>query len=398
MSRTAYLPPNIDKDGKLLGGIFEKRNLIEATVVALLIWGGGNLFLRFLSPLLQYGITLSLLIPGFLLFAIGIRGLSVTEYLSDYRNYRKKRRIYPFRIPTAEKAEPNKRKRVSLQKTFFCKILSFGLIFLLTTSFTSCGTKTSELATAKGEMLSYTMKEIVDQELGGFFVKHKDDTFSPVMNGASGYQGATTEPSSARFLWHTNRNLNLSALVPTVTKQTPLVGIFPDRSDMPSIYTLERYLYQGYTIGCRFDLDEDQTTVYLNTSDVCPESEAEAELGHSDLEDTYEVATFNKKPSFPIQNLDPDLKVLLGLEKNKYYQVGFYVGTQYKRLVVSADTIVLKSSSLIQLKVPFHKTNKGYFEIALPDNLEDGYYYICDAGLFKYKQSPSTNTQKRGGG
>ena len=46
--------------------------------------------------------------------------------------------------------------------------------------------------------------------------------------------------------------------------------------------------------------------------------------------------------------------------------------------------MVLQSDDVITLNNPYTKSKEGYFRINLPDNLEEGYYYICGKGLFKF--------------
>ena len=79
------------------------------------------------------------------------------------------------------------------------------------------------------------------------------------------------------------------------------------------------------------------------------------------------------------------MQLLLGLEKDKYYDFEFYQGTKYRKLTTIADTMVLQSEDMMILNNPYTKTKEGYFIINLPDNLKSGYYYICGLGLFRYE-------------
>lgn len=266
-------------------------------------------------------------------------------------------------------------------------ILTMLLGIILICSLSACGEE-PVLTDAKGNMIQYSISEI---ESSGFYVYNKNsETFTPLMNGASGYDGLTTEESVAgRFLWFGVDDTDLEALIPTVdNKDTFLVIIQGSSSGMPENYVLEKYKKKGYTVGAHFSLGDTGSQMYIDVSDTCETSMAGKELSglSGDLLPVHKV---NKSEKLPLDNIDLEIGMLLGLEKNKKYQFGIFDGTIYNDIELIADTAVYKSERLIMIDTPIKITENDFFYINLPENLENGYYYINDAGLFKYKGKTS---------
>lgn len=259
------------------------------------------------------------------------------------------------------------------------------ILILLLTLLSSCGGNDQTSISKDGGMLFLTLDDIKDKKMEGFYVKNSDDTYTPVMAVADGYAGETSsdENLSQRYLWFTNNTINKSDLIPTVTSSTPLVAIFAKDKDMPSLYTLEKYAYKGYTIGCHIYKDQDDTLI-MDTSDTLDDSSAGQGMEDYDDQDYYIISKLNGSDDLPVKNIDNNMQILLGLEKDKYYEIEFYRGTYYETLTTVADTLILQSEDLIVLQNPYKRTTNGYFTMVLPDNLEAGYYYICGYGLFRY--------------
>ncbi|MEY8369070.1 hypothetical protein AALA24_09900 [Anaerovoracaceae bacterium 42-11] len=266
----------------------------------------------------------------------------------------------------------------------FKKIISLLLCLLLSLTLFSCGKKQTTIS-KDGQMLFLDKAAIENDNREGFFVLNEDKTFTPVMNAADGYAGETTDEDNIyeRYLWFTNNDITISELIPTVSKKTPLVAIYQSDDDMPSIYTLERYIYKGYTLGCHIYRDEDDS-LYLDTTETLQGSSAEKGIAEFDEQKSYVISKINNSDVLPIKNVDNNMRILLGLEKNKYYDFDFYKGTRYETLTVSADTLIMQAQDIIVLQNPYTRTTDGYFLINLPDNLEAGYYYVCGVGLFRY--------------
>lgn len=265
------------------------------------------------------------------------------------------------------------------------KVVSILLILLLLFSFCSCNRKEA-VSDDEGNRLYLSSEDMGLTEKGreGFYVKNEDQSFSPVINEFDGYQGIAEEGDPTRFLWFTNNGADISALIPTVSKDTSLCMVYDSDSAIPKNFTLEKYVFRGYTIGCHIFRETDNS-IYFSTENTLGTSYAGSSMASVSGENEFRISTINGSDDLPYENVDNNMQMLLGLEKGKYYDFEFFQGTKYRKLTTIADTLVLQSEDIITLKNPYTKTTDGYFLINLPDNLEAGYYYICGKGLFKYQ-------------
>lgn len=259
------------------------------------------------------------------------------------------------------------------------------LIMLLILASTSC--KNSDVD-SDGTLLNLTMKEIEAEERTGFFILSEDNLFTPLMQQAQGYQGEISGytpdiPLEPRFLWFNDNIIKISKLIPKMGKKDKLVFIYNENSSLPLEFTLEKYDFKGYTIGCHIYRAENNS-LYISTEDTLLGSDAENKISKVSDEEEYKISTINKNDKLPISNIDNNMRLILGLEKDKHYTFSFYKGTSYIRLNTVADSFVFQSSQYLSLQNPYTTTKKGYFIVNLPENLENGYYYICGLGLFQY--------------
>ncbi len=266
--------------------------------------------------------------------------------------------------------------------------LKYIIFIMLTFSLLcSCGEGSVAISDEKGEPIYYSGSDLSIADLNGsegIFVLNPDGTFSPIATGFSGYVESPSASSKDRYLWWTDNETNLSKLIPTYTKGSRLVMIYNSEAALPGEYLLEKYKYLGYTVGTKFYRSDDNS-MYIMTDDMLEETSAGRILLEVSDEDSYKVAAVNRKKKLPLDNVDNNLGMLLGLEKGATYNFSFYKGTKYVTFNTVADTKAMQSESLIRLENPYTKTKDGYFEINLPENLADGYYYICELGLFRVK-------------
>lgn len=276
-----------------------------------------------------------------------------------------------------------------MEKGLYKKIIATALFFVLVFTLSSCGPKEDVNPNRTKEMSSYTLDEIYKQKKFGFFVMNGDDTFTPINGNWEGAKNEATMFDSSRYIWVSDSTSNkdeenYSRLTPVVTSETPLVAIFSSSAEMPDSYTLERFKPLGYTIGSKVSLSENEKDMFVSTSEVASSSDFAQIIKGKKLDEMLEVYKINDSAELPIQNVDTDVNVLIGLEKNKYYKFNVFVGTSTKELSARADTLVCKSKDVIELQNPIQKTDKGYFKVNLPDNLKTGQYYsLNDFGVFR---------------
>lgn len=254
-----------------------------------------------------------------------------------------------------------------------------------------CGNKSdskSFVVDSKGNPITMTYDEIPESGNGmGFYVMEGKDKFRPITSVLDGYEGTTGENDPARCLWWADaEDFDLKDIIPIVNSKNKLVMVYDEDEDIPSVFTLEKYKYEGYTLGVRFFVGDDKSTIYMNAGLVCDGSDAKNVTDSLGLTDSYEVDEFNGKKEMPASNIDGATGFLIGAEKDKYYDFSVYKGTMLHHATIKADTMLFTSEEVITLQSPVEKTDKGYFIINLPDNLSPGYYYVCGLGMFKYEK------------
>jgi len=237
-----------------------------------------------------------------------------------------------------------------------------------------------------GNPIRYTFDDIEEEGVTGLFVHNPDDTFSPAIRKMPNFQGQTDSASASRYIWYVKADKSIDDYIPTVTSDDELVLIYNVDGDLSGQYYLEKYAEKGYTIGAHIRLGKDKT-MYLTADGKLTGSQASAVLGgmEENTNDEYVIAKISGTENLPIGNIDPNMNMLLGLERDKLYKISYYQGTKEREATFKADTKVFQSERYIPITTPYRKTGNGYFIVNLPQNLEHGYYYLSDVGFFIYK-------------
>lgn len=277
-------------------------------------------------------------------------------------------------------------RRITLTQRNIKIICLILVTMLLLPGATGCKRK---IADKDGAALRYKFDEIEEEGLEGLFTLNKDGTFSPLPDEIPGFAGATTEADPSRFIWYTDNGENFTELIPKVTPETPIVIIYNDDSSMPDkgSWYLERYEPLGATIGAHIRLEANKT-MYLSESDMLNGTSAQKAFSSKDTKskdaehELMEISGASVK--LPIQNVDPNISMLLGLSHGKKYTFKYLQGTKTKRVNIVADTYAFQSKEIVTLSAPYQQTENGYFIINFPIGLKRGYYYISDLGFFFY--------------
>lgn len=266
------------------------------------------------------------------------------------------------------------------------KIIAAVLIIILAfLGFLWFRSKQQVIADREGNPLRYTYNEIEEEGITGLFVHNADGTFSPAIRKMPSYQGATSKASASRYIWYVESDKDMDDLIPTVTSGSELVVVYNVDGDLSGSYYLEKYAVKGYTIGAHIRLGEDKT-MYLDGKDPLAGSQAAAMLAEmsENTDDQYVISQISGAEALPIGNVDPNMNLLLGLERDKLYKMKYYQGTKEKEATFKADAKVFQSERYIPISTPYQKTSSGYFIVNLPQNLARGYYYLSDVGFFIY--------------
>lgn len=172
------------------------------------------------------------------------------------------------------------------------------------------------------------------------------------------------------------------SLIPTHYSDE-LIAFQSDKIDFTSV-NLERFIDLGYSIGCFNGKLDDDGSLYVSKNDgVVKDSSLAEAIGQTQSND-IRIASIDGKPlSKESVYLKPG--VITGLEKNKSYKVGFYVGTHFYEKNIVADTRMYSAYEMFTYSDDFiTDTPNGYMCFNTPTELKCGFYNINGKGLFKY--------------
>lgn len=275
-----------------------------------------------------------------------------------------------------------------MQRGKTVRILSLLLAVVMAAGMmTGCKKK---IADKDGASLRYTYSDIEDEELEGLFTLNADKTFSPLPDSLPGFGGTAAESDPSRFVWYTDNGQEFTDLIPVVTEETPIVIIYNSDKAMPALdsWYLERYEPLGATIGAHIDLTPDKK-MYLTEEGILEGTSAEKAFesrktrSKDEKHELIEVSGASVK--LPIDNVEPNVGMLLGLTYGKRYTFKYLQGTKTKKLSIIADTYAFQSKEIISMQAPYKQTEDGYFIINMPSGLMRGFYYISDLGFFYYE-------------
>lgn len=225
---------------------------------------------------------------------------------------------------------------------------------------------------------AYEITELSVDELEDdtYYVK-SGTKFIEVYLPTASFQGGVDMPSSDRVIYMQRKE----ALIPTLYKGDTIV--FRSTKLDVSALTLERFKDCGYSIGIYGAIyDEDtQLLSFKRDQNVIENSPADQAL--ASYSDDIGIQTIDSN-YVSAASLDESGNIT-GLERNQTYEIGYYEGTQYATANVEANRHVLESWEMISIpESNVTKTKMGYLSIAIPEDFKPGWYYIKDAGFFKY--------------
>lgn len=274
-----------------------------------------------------------------------------------------------------------------MKQNRYVRVLALLLILVISAG-TLSGCK-KKIADKDGASLRYKFSEIEEQNLEGLFTLNEDGTFSPLPDSLPGYAGPAEETSLDRFVWYTDNGQSFTELIPTVTDETPIVIIYDSDKVMPekNSWYLERYEPLGATIGAHIYLAPDKTML-LSEEEMLNGTSAKKEFtdtsNKSKDKEHALIEVSGSEVKLPIKNVEPNVKMLLGLTYGKKYTFKYLQGTKTKKISLIADAYAFQSKEIIPMQAPYKKTEKGYFVINMPSGLKRGFYYISDLGFFYY--------------
>jgi len=99
----AYIPPNLDDNGGVLGGLVKKRNALEAFIYIGFILLLVKILMPILSPIVLIITFVVLGLPGTILFLAGIDGQPISRMVIRRIRYKKNKGVFTLRMPIEEK-------------------------------------------------------------------------------------------------------------------------------------------------------------------------------------------------------------------------------------------------------------------------------------------------------
>ena len=240
---------------------------------------------------------------------------------------------------------------------------------------TGCGTQIFEdSGEAEVQLVRYGKKELEDNK---YYIKDGTSFYMP-HSATQTFSSSFAVADDSRVIWLKS---NEEVLIPTLYRDEPLV--FASSNTIPENVTLERFKDCGYSVGIMgFAAKESgKITQYTtNMDNILIGSDAYETLSGVDTS-IITVAEFNGKKI--TSNHFTYGGVLTNLKKNEKCLLGLYVGSYFNELELVADTRVFASDSITILE-SISLTKNGYYAIQLNEDMETGYYYLQDYGLFRY--------------
>ncbi len=171
-------------------------------------------------------------------------------------------------------------------------------------------------------------------------------------------------------------------LIPTYYADE-LIAVQSDEIELDEI-TLERFIPLGYSVGCFGGTITDEGYLYFVPDvNVINGSSLFDTIGETTSRDAR-IASIDGKP-LTREQINPKSGTITGLEQDKDYKVGYYLGTRYVEDSIKADCKMYEAYEMFSFGSEYiSDTPNGYRAFMMPGDLKCGYYNINGSGLFKY--------------
>lgn len=240
------------------------------------------------------------------------------------------------------------------------------------------GNKKTEAKETTYELTATPKEELKN---GMFYVK-TDDAFYPVAAGQSNLNEKNRiakESDPTRILSFTKDDV----MIPTLYKDDKLV--YSTTSGISGI-TLERFKDLGWSVGF-YNLQDDESNkvkYVIGKSSYDRSSSLKESLSTLSISDESALIIVDRigGKQITIDDLS-ECGTINGLKTGSIANIDLYIGTKHYELPATVDTHILSSMELYELN-EYALNPEGYAEIAIPDYLLSGYYYINGIGVFRY--------------
>ena len=249
---------------------------------------------------------------------------------------------------------------------------------MLLLSLCSCKRWDTEDAQSKERRGAEVLDSMDMLESGHCYVMHDGKFYSPVLYDASFEKKNDGLYSRSRTAWFSEEEFTD---IPTLYKGDSLI-YYADAENFSEKFYFERFEYVGYSVGI-CNLKETESGRYKLTAspgnkDVDPDSDAARLLSLNEdvIIDSIGQAELRSG------NISPG-GIILGLQKDKFYQTEVYVGSELRLGTMKADVICLNSMSGESIG-NYEFLRSKILEIRIPENYHSGYYMVGGTGIFRY--------------
>lgn len=276
---------------------------------------------------------------------------------------------------TNDSKEYRKVKKTIFGRTFFI-VIPMSLM-LLTTGCSKIFEQTVNEEAGVAYDLSDTSIESLD---AGAYIKEDNTLYVPYnghgINLTKNVDDYEAEKNK-RYIWYTTQ----LQYVPELNADGSV--IFKSEDSIPSSFPLEKFEKLCDTIGIKGITLDAQGNFILKVSDANLKTGSDAATIFADYsgDDTIILDTINDIPFE--SSMVNKAGSISGLELDKSYKLGFYIGTKYHEEVVTADTTLYASKEMYQI-TRYDGTKLGYIVLKLPDLMDPGLYYLNGQGTFTY--------------
>ena len=217
-------------------------------------------------------------------------------------------------------------------------------------------------------------KELED---GKYYIKDGTSFYAPYL-ATQTFSSSYTASDDNRVIWMLEEEENL---IPTLYEGDTIV--FATSKAVPETVEVERFKDMGYTIGL-MGLEEKTSGQIVQYTTDAKKTLLGTDIYNSLLNVEAMSITVAEIDGKAVRNKNFTYGgIVSGLEKNKTYLFGLYVGSYYNEMEIKADARTFVSDSLVTLD-KIELTKNGYYSIKPSEDMESGYYYLKDYGIFRY--------------
>ena len=258
-----------------------------------------------------------------------------------------------------------------------------SLIIFVFSACTRWDMETAENAAPGGVVL-----DSMDQlESGQIYIMHAGKFYKPVLYDSSFPEKENNSTSPSRTAFFSESEFSN---IPTLYPEDSLI-YYAEAENFSEKFYFERFEYVGYSVGiCNLEKTASgrySFTATTGNKNVDPDSDAARMLSLNEdvIIDSIGQAELRSG------NISRG-GIILGLEKNKYYEAEVYVGSKMQLGTVKADSVCLTSMSGESLK-DYEFLRSKILEIRIPDNYRTGYYMVDGTGIFRYVKEKTYNAK-----